>query len=448
MKINTSKFVKGILLAVAVLTIGSAHAQLQVNGSQPLTQMVQSLFLGSGVTISNVTYIGASQASGTFNDTSLSTGFGGGVLLTTGSIQNAVGPNNNSAISIDNQLLGDADLDLIMSPYSSYDASALEFDFVPAGDTVLFRYAFASDEYMEYANGGINDGFGFFVSGPGISGPYSNNSINIALLPGTTIPVTINNVNLVNNSMYYHDNGNGTGTGTAPDGFMIQYDGYTLPLTAMAVLSCGQTYHIKIAIADGSDHILDSGVFLEGYSFSSLVSAPSNLRASNHYCPQDSSYLIVAPPGFANYQWFDGNNNMIHASQGGTNDSLFIQNPTFGQVYRLVMSPPLSCGSVLRDTIVLSATNYCIQVGIAKEIKHEGFNISPNPFTSQTTLTFSTEQKSTEVRITDVLGKEIKSLHFSGKELIIEKGEMENGIYFVEITDVNKNRENRKIVVE
>jgi len=74
--------------------------------------------------------------------------------------------------------------------------------------------------------------------------------------------------------------------------------------------------------------------------------------------------------------------------------------------------------------------------------------LSPNPFTSQTTLAFSTEQKNTEVRIADVLGKEIRTLHFSGKELIIEKGEMERGIYFVEITDVNKNRVNRKIVVE
>ncbi len=86
--------------------------------------------------------------------------------------------------------------------------------------------------------------------------------------------------------------------------------------------------------------------------------------------------------------------------------------------------------------------------GIREENNPDNLNIFPNPFTSQTTLAFSTDQKNTEVRITDILGKEIRTLHFSGKELIIEKGEMERGIYFVEITDVNKNRVNRKIVVE
>ncbi len=92
--------------------------------------------------------------------------------------------------------------------------------------------------------------------------------------------------------------------------------------------------------------------------------------------------------------------------------------------------------------------HFLLATGIDKSGSTIGVNISPNPFTSQTTLTFSTEQKNTEVRITDVLGKEIRTLHFSGKELVIEKGAMERGIYFVEITDVNKNRVNRKIVVE
>ena len=74
--------------------------------------------------------------------------------------------------------------------------------------------------------------------------------------------------------------------------------------------------------------------------------------------------------------------------------------------------------------------------------------ISPNPFTSQTVITFSTEQKNTTVKIIDVVGKEIKQELFSGKQLTIEKGELNNGIYFVQITDENKNTIIKKIVIQ
>ncbi len=140
---------KKILLLIAVIAITSVKAQITVDNTQTPTQWVQGLFLGSAVTVSNVTYTGAAQATGAFTDTANSIGFGGGVLLTTGSIQNAIGPNNSGNISVDNSLPGDPDIDLIMNPTTSNDASVLEFDFVPVGDTVIFQYSFASDEYME-----------------------------------------------------------------------------------------------------------------------------------------------------------------------------------------------------------------------------------------------------------------------------------------------------------
>ena len=74
--------------------------------------------------------------------------------------------------------------------------------------------------------------------------------------------------------------------------------------------------------------------------------------------------------------------------------------------------------------------------------------ISPNPFTSSTTISFNEEQKNTTIKIMDVMSREIKTIHFSGKEYVIEKGEMSKGIYFVRITDGNKNVMNRKIVLQ
>jgi gliding motility-associated-like protein len=136
---------------------------------------------------------------------------------------------------------------------------------------------FGSDEYNEFVCSSFNDVFGFFLSGPGISGPYSNNAINIAIVPNTTLPVAINTVNIgqpgsagsaggcpvggLNNSLYFVNN---------PEGSLsIQFDGFTTVLTAKSAVQCSQTYHIKIAIADVFDGAFDSGVFLEANSFTS-----------------------------------------------------------------------------------------------------------------------------------------------------------------------------------
>ena len=150
----------------------------------------------------------------------------------------------------------------------------MEFDFVPESDTITFNYCFGSEEYLSYVNTRYNDVFGFFISGPGITGPYSsppgfpNGSQNIAIVPNSNpaLPITISSINHVINSQYYNS-GNVT----------ISYNGYTDVFTAMAIVQPCQTYHIRLAIADGSDYYLDSGVLLEANSFSSTsVSVDTN----------------------------------------------------------------------------------------------------------------------------------------------------------------------------
>lgn len=76
------------------------------------------------------------------------------------------------------------------------------------------------------------------------------------------------------------------------------------------------------------------------------------------------------------------------------------------------------------------------------------FSISPNPFSSEAAITFTEEQKDTSIKIFDIVGKEIKTVSFSGKECIIEKGDMQSGIYFVQVTDTKRNVFTKKLLVE
>ncbi|MEM9023126.1 MAG: choice-of-anchor L domain-containing protein, partial [Bacteroidota bacterium] len=180
---------------------------------------------------------------------------------------------------------GDSDL-VTLAGVNTNDAAILFFDFIPSSDTVKFNYVFASEEYPEFVNQGVNDVFGFFISGPGINGPFANNAENIALIPGTVTPVSIDDVNPGLNSQFYVSNGaNANGSGDTINNPDVQYDGFTVVLQAVAEVVPCDTYNIRLAIADGGDFVWDSGVFLEAGSFTSgqvLVDAtPSYSTFSN-----------------------------------------------------------------------------------------------------------------------------------------------------------------------
>ena len=244
-------------------------AQLTTSSTLTPTQLVQSVLLGGGLTATNITYSGSATAIGSFVGTASNIGFAGGVIMSTGDIAGAIGPNNSGSTGTNFTTTStDPQLSAIVAPNALHDAAILEFDFTPTSDTIKFRYVFGSEEYMVFANSNFNDVFGFFITGPNPAGG-SYTSQNIALIPGTSTPVSINNVNLGTNGSYYFDNGDGGGSGTAPDGATVQYNGFTHPLTAVAPVQCGSSYHIKLAIADVFDGIYDSGVFLEAGSFAS-----------------------------------------------------------------------------------------------------------------------------------------------------------------------------------
>lgn len=260
------RFISPSLLWMGLICAGSSFA-LTTNSSMTPQQLANTI-LGEGVTISNVSYTGADAAAGIFNDGNSSVGFESGIVLSSGNIANVLGPNTNDGVSAVNATPGDADLNALVPGHSTYDAAVLEFDFVvdvlPDGlleaTSVTFQYVFTSDEYNEYVNTSYNDVFGFFVNGN-----------NVALIPGTAIPVAINTINSGNpyiagstsTSIYYRNNDLSDGGGSID----TQMDGLTIVLNTQFDVIPGELNHIKLAIADAGDVYLDSNVFIRAGSF-------------------------------------------------------------------------------------------------------------------------------------------------------------------------------------
>jgi hypothetical protein len=248
--------VKHLISAAAALSVTlasfSAMALTVTPNSDP--SALVSNILGSGITFSNVSYTGTSTSGGSFGNGIGAVGLDSGILLTTGSVANAIGPNNSPNATSSNGTAGDAQLDALIPGYSTYDATSLSFDFTTTTGDLYFDYVFASEEYNDWVGSGYNDVFGFFVDGQ-----------NIALLPGTTTPVSINNVNLNTNSGSYINNSPGTAD--------TQYNGLTTVLTASVLGLTAGVHTIQLAIADAGDSVLDSGVFIKAGSFSSTATA-------------------------------------------------------------------------------------------------------------------------------------------------------------------------------
>ncbi len=288
-----------VVLSLAMVV--DAQAQLLPFNNASPQQLVQNMLAGQGVSVSNVTFNGVpataiSQQVGSFNGTASNIGLDSGLVLCTGQVSLIQGPNlfgGNTASPGNPNNTADPDLGFFVTTQRC--VAVLEFDFIPTGDSVSFRFVFGSEEYPEYVCSQFNDAFGFFLSGPGINGPFTNQAVNLATVPGTTVPVAINTVNpgvpgvfggsgsacaafdpnWQANQIYYLDN-------TDPDPFFnptttVELDGFTVPLMARAAVQCGQTYHIKLAIAHATDGSLDSAVLIEAGSFNSSSSITASV---------------------------------------------------------------------------------------------------------------------------------------------------------------------------
>ena len=231
---------------------------------------------------------------GTFNrNNNTQFPFATGLVMTTGAVSVAAGPNSQTGAS---GTAGDY-TDATLQQYATNtvtNCAALDFDFLAYADTFAFNYVFGSEEYPDYVCADYNDIFIFLLTGPDPTTGLTTTK-NVAIIPGTIsatnpqgLPVSINNVNGGIGSFgnagpdcyggtyaaYYISNG------TNSQG--VQYNGTTVQLSAEGNILACETYHMHLAIGNVMDYSYDSGVFLEGKSFQSSVE--THLLMRDVYC--------------------------------------------------------------------------------------------------------------------------------------------------------------------
>lgn len=490
---------KQILFIVATLWYATAHAQLAVVSGQTYSQLAAAI-TGGGVVVSNINGTGIASSQGLFTCTgTCNVGLTSGIILTSGDANVAALANTNSGQGAAFPFsTSDAQLASIATA-SIFDASIIEFDFIAASDSIQFNYIFASEEYNDYANTGFNDVFGFFISGPGITG-YQN----IALIPGTTLPVSINNVNnggpvghLVipsgpcMNCQYFINN--------APGNTTTAYDALTTVLVAaIGGLTPGLTYHLKMGVSDVNDPIFDSGVFLEAGSFVSanpawLYAGGQRIIGNQLEICAGSQVELSAPPGFS-YLWSNGSTTQsIMVSQPGpysvtligsnqqasisssiiyvVNSAASLSTPVINQngnvLTSSIVQPGMTYSWTLNGNLIAGANGSSINIsqngcytvtikdasgcvsssnplctgplGLAENNQYAGFSISPNPASGAAWITLPLSDKSYQLQLTDLQGRMVfYDLSVKGGKYELKSANLSNGVYIGEIRHPEK----------
>jgi gliding motility-associated-like protein len=332
-------------------------------------ELIEDVLFGTNC-VDNINF--TSATTGNFNNGELSYGyfqsnnsdfpFEEGLVLTTGRLSNVPGPNNTLSDDDAPNWSGDQDLENILGISNTINATILEFNFVPQANSINFRYIFASEEYRE--NNAttclFSDAFAFLIR------PLGGQYQNLALVPGTNTPVQVTTVRpeipdecpAVNEEYFGQFNGI-----VSP----INFNGQTAILTAETDVIAGQTYEVKLVIADETNFRFDSAVFIEANSFNIGI----DLGQNQTLCKDEDLTLQIENDEALDIRWFyDGQ--LIN----DTDDNILVSQDSFGAgIYTVEVDLPSGCTAVDEIEIIYDLISLPDDLSIKTCTDNNGFGV-------------------------------------------------------------------------
>ncbi|MEL6811876.1 MAG: choice-of-anchor L domain-containing protein [Bacteroidota bacterium] len=358
---------KKILTAVCLVLAGSGFCQISIDESFSAQDMVEDILINSPCaevsSITSRTGTNFSEPNGiaVFNANGSDFPFQNGIILSTGDVRKAPGPNNSIPNSDGtNAWPGDEELELITNVEETFNASYLKFRFIPLSNRISFDFLFASEEYNQNFECFFSDAFAFILTNVA-----TGESTNLAVLPGTGIPVSVTNIH-----PEVEETSEGSGCPAKneiyfdtynflpfrdPDESPTDFNGQTVVLKALGEVVQGEAYTIKLVVADAGDTQVDTAVFIGGNTFNVGIELGNDLTIENGGAPCEDSPGVeigVTPDdsGSTSYQWFvlDPVAGIFQIIPGADESTLFVEDPG---TYKL--EGTLTSGCVDEDEIVV-----------------------------------------------------------------------------------------------
>lgn len=335
---------KALVSILFLMSFHSIYSQIiSVDNTVSPQDLIENNLIQGCVEVSNITSqvngsVNGFSSYGYFNRELSNFPFEDGIVLTTGNANSGGNTTNVNILNDGEDNWGtDSDLETALGITNTFNATSIEFDFISISNLIQFNYILASEEYFGNFPCEYSDGFAFLIKEAGTNNPY----VNIALIPGTNIPVNTNTIHDAIAGFCEAENDNYF------DGYSMgdtNYNGRTTVLTATAAIQPNVQYHIKLVIADQTDENYDSAVFIQGNSFNPSVDLGPDVST----CA--TSYTIngdIQNP-LATYSWYQDNNLLV-----GENNSTL--NVTQTGEYRVEISIPLNnMDCIIEDTINIS----------------------------------------------------------------------------------------------
>ncbi len=335
---------KKVCYSLFILFLGAVQGlqaqQITVDNTRSPQQLIENNLVFGCVETSNISSpingnINGISSFGYFERGISNFPFENGIVITTGDANSAGNTTNANVLNAGEINWGtDTDLENALGINNTLNATTIEFDFISISNQIQFNYLLASEEYFGNFPCDYSDGFAFLIRPAASAGPYTN----IAVIPGTTIPVNTSTIHdeivgfcAAENEQYF-------------DGYNVgdtNYNGRTQVLTATATIVPNVQYKIKLIIADQTDENYDSAVFIEGNSFNASVNLGNDITT----CAVSVNLNGDIQNPQATYQWY-GNNALLN---GETSPILNVDQ---SGNYEVIITIPLNGTScVIEDSI-------------------------------------------------------------------------------------------------